>query len=289
MRLQELLVSRKRPLIMGILNCTPDSFSDGGAYQDVEAAVTRGLRMEEEGADIIDIGGESTRPGFTPVSVQEECERILPVMEKLRRRTSLPISVDTYKPEVAREALKAGAVLVNDISGCAEEGMEALVAEAGCLYCLTYNRPEDTEIEIESEKDASDVYISGQGFLPRMRGEDYARSAAEYLQSKAERMIRAGVLKEQIILDPGIGFSKSWEQNRCLVKYLDFPVQTDYPVLLGISRKSLIGNALHLPVEERLEGTLALDIFGAMKGVKILRVHDVEAHFRALKMLEFVV
>ena len=249
--------------ICGILNVTPDSFSDGGRYAKLDAALMHARQMIAEGADLIDIGGESTRPGYQGVSAEEECERILPVIEALRKESDIPISVDTVKKSVAEEALKAGADLVNDISCLNDPDMPALLAGYGCPYCLTHNRK-----------------TAGYN--------DYLKDVKKDLETALQILINAGVKKEQIILDPGIGFAKSYEQNLELLCHLETVTGLGYPVLLGISRKSVIGLTLDLKTDQRLAGTLALDVYGMQKGCAFLRVHDVAEHVQAVKMLEAV-
>ncbi len=249
--------------VCGILNVTPDSFSDGGRYSDTEKALEHARQMIAEGADLIDIGGESTRPGYRGVTADEECGRILPVIEALRRESDIPISVDTVKASVAEAALNAGADLVNDISCLADPAMPGVLAASGCPYCITHNR-------------------AASGY------NDFVRDVRADLKSALERLTDSGVLEDRIILDPGIGFAKSYEQNLELLRNLETVTEFGYPVLLGISRKSVIGLTLELPTEQRLSGTLALDVYGMLKGCRFLRVHDVAEHVQAVKMLEAV-
>ncbi|HEY8343534.1 MAG TPA: dihydropteroate synthase [Calditerricola sp.] len=259
------LVFGERTLVMGILNVTPDSFSDGGRYNRLDVAVRRAVEMVEEGADVIDIGGESTRPGAVPVSLEEELERVIPVVERVAREVDVPISVDTYKAEVARQALEAGAHLVNDVWGLkADPDMARVVAEYGAPVILMHNRRD-----------------------PRYR--DLVADLVADLRESIALARAAGIPDERIILDPGIGFAKTYEQNVELMRRLDAIVALGYPVLLGTSRKSLIGRTLDLPVNERLEGTIATAILGIVQGVDMVRVHDVKAHVRACRMADAIV
>ncbi|MDO3412882.1 dihydropteroate synthase [Saccharibacillus sp. CPCC 101409] len=249
--------------IMGILNTTPDSFSDGGRYVDLEAAVRHAREMVLAGADLIDIGGESTRPGADPVSLDEELSRILPVVERLRRELpDIPLSVDTYKAEVARQSLAAGAHIVNDVWGCkADTRMAQVAAEAGCPVVLTHNRPDTNYTDLLADV-AADLMESVQ----------IARAA--------------GVLDENIILDPGIGFAKNGVQNLQLMTQLGRLVELGFPVLLGTSRKRFIRDVLDLPADQVIEGTAATVAFGIAEGCQIVRVHDVAAIKRTVKMCD---
>ena len=255
-----------RTLIMGILNVTPDSFSDGGLYNTVEAAVKRAAEMVEEGAAIIDVGGESTRPGHVPVPADEELERVIPVIRELRRVfPRVPISIDTYKAAVAREAVRAGAHIINDVWGTlADEEMASTAAELGCPIVLMHNRREP-------------VYRN----LVREVREDLLRCAG--------RAIAAGVRREHIILDPGIGFGKTYEHNIVLLGRLYELAELGYPVLLGTSRKTVIRNTLGLTADDVVEGTAATVAFGIAQGCQIMRVHDVKAIKRTARMMDALV
>lgn len=248
--------------VMGILNVTPDSFSDGGKFCLPEQALTHAEQMIREGADIIDIGGESTRPDYVKVSAEEEMERILPVIRKLKNTFDIPVSVDTYKASVAKAALQEGADLVNDISCLKDEGMAKLIAESGCAYCLMHNR---------------------EGKLSE---EAYMQEFIADLKDAADRLWTAGVQKSQVMIDPGIGFAKSYQQNLQIMKRLDELNCFELPVLLGTSRKSVIGLTLDLPVNDRLEGTLATTVYGVMKHCAFVRVHDIKENVRVIKMIE---
>jgi dihydropteroate synthase len=252
----------RRTLIMGILNVTPDSFSDGGSYDSVQKAVERAREMVEEGADIIDIGGESTRPGHAPVSAEDEIARVVPIIEALVKKVDVPISIDTYKAETARKALEAGAHIINDVWGAKKDPLMAEVAaEKGVPIILMHNR-EDKEYEV------------------------FMRDAVQDLQESITAVKNAGVKDEQIILDPGIGFAKTFEQNLDMMRHVDVLVSLGYPVLYATSRKRIIGHVLDLPVDERMEGTGATVCWGIQKGCQLVRVHDVKEMARMAKMTD---
>ena len=252
----------KKTYVMGILNITPDSFSDGGRFTSVETAVARAEEMVANGADIIDIGGESTRPGFAAVPVEEELERVIPIIEALSKRVAVPISIDTYKAETARQALKAGAHIINDIWGAkADEQMAQVAAESGAPIILMHNR---------KDRDYS----------------SFVRDVMNDLYESIAIVKNAGVKDEAIILDPGIGFAKDYAENVLMMRNLDKLTMLGYPVLLGTSRKSMIGQALDLPVAERMEGTGATVCYGIQKGCQIIRVHDVKEISRMAKMMD---
>ena len=252
----------KKTLIMGILNTTPDSFSDGGRYNRVEAAVRRAEEMVREGADLIDIGGESTRPGYVRISEEEEMERILPVIEAIRKQVDVPLSVDTYKARVAEEAIKAGVHIINDIWGAkADPDMAKVAAASQVPIILMHNR---------------------QG----MEYGSFIEDALQDLAESIEIVKKAGVKDGNIILDPGIGFAKDLQLNLEMMRHLDRLTATGYPVLLAVSRKSMIGQVLDLPSEERMEGTGAAVCFGIQQGCQIVRVHDVKEMSRMAKMMD---
>lgn len=256
--------TRHRTYIMGILNVTPDSFSDGGRFQNPDAALRHAEKMVNDGADILDVGGESTRPGHVRITEEEEISRIVPVIRKLKEHFDVPVSVDTYKSEVARAALEAGADLVNDIWGLKYDGTLAkVIADAGVPCCLMHNREKAEYTD----------------FIPEV---------LEDLRESVKLAKEAGILEGQIILDPGIGFGKTYEMNLKMLKNLKELQRLGYPVLLGASRKSVIGLALDLPPEQREEGTLVTTVFGIMGGCSFVRVHDVEKNFRAIKMTEAI-
>ena len=261
-----------RTLVMGILNTTPDSFSDGGLFQVHEAAVARGLAMIEEGADIIDIGGESTRPGSDPVSVEEELERVIPVIEELHRTTDTPISIDTSKARVADEACKAGAAMINDITGLrGDADMAAVAARHGVPVVI--------------------MHIKG---TPRdMQREPYYESLIEeicaFLREGAELAMAAGVKRENIILDPGIGFGKTLAHNLEILARLGEIRAMEYPLLVGPSRKSFIGTLTGgLPPEQRVEGTAAAITACILNGADIVRVHDVREMARVAQVADAI-
>lgn len=246
--------------IMGILNVTPDSFSDGGRYSRLDAALSHAEKMIKEGADIIDVGGESRRPGHVQITDEEETERVAPIIEALKKEFDIPVSVDTYKSRVARAALTAGADLVNDIWGLKyDPDMAAVIAESGAACCLMHNR----------------------------ESVDYVRFIPEFLDDMREcvRLAdEAGIARDRILLDPGVGFGKTYEMNLEIISRLDIMHELKLPILLGTSRKSVIGLTLDLPAQEREEGTLVTTVFGVQKGCAFVRVHDVEKNKRAVKM-----
>jgi len=252
----------KETIVMGILNATPDSFSDGGRFNAVEEAVIHAKKMVADGAKIIDVGGESTRPGHAAVSEEEEISRVIPVIEALVREVDVAISIDTYKAKVAEAAILAGAHIINDVWGAKREPEIAEVAaRLGVPIILMHNR-DNTEYA---------------NFIP-----DVCKELEESVQIAKD----AGVPDEQIWLDPGIGFGKTTEQNIWMMRHLEEVMEMGYPVLLGTSHKSMIGNILNLPVEERLEGTAATVSFGIMQGCHIMRVHDVKEIVRTVRMMD---
>lgn len=255
------LVIGERTLVMGVLNVTPDSFSDGGRYTTVEAAKARALEMVEEGADIIDVGGESTRPGHTPVDAAEEMRRVLPVLEAIIPLVPVPVSIDTSKAVVAREALAVGAHIVNDQWALRDEGMAEVVAAAGAPVILMHNQ-KGTEYR------------------------DLMGDIIAYFRERVAFAVAAGIPREHIILDPGIGFGKTPEQNLEVMRRLEELNSLGFPILIGTSRKSFIGYTLGLPVHERLEGTAATVSVGILKGADIVRVHDVKAMVRVARMTD---
>jgi dihydropteroate synthase len=251
----------ERTLIMGILNVTPDSFSDGGRYVDIDTAVERARLMVTEGADIIDIGGESTRPGAAIVTEEEELRRVIPAIRAIREAgLTTPISIDTYKAEVARQALEAGADIINDIWGLQKDRAMASVA-------VSHNAP----IVLMHNRDEA-VYAN------------FIHDVINDLRRTVDRAHEAGIRDDQIILDPGIGFAKSHEQNLQLMNYLDRIVALGYPVLLGTSRKRMIHRTLELPPDEVVFGTAATVVYGIVQGCRIVRVHDVQAMKRTAVM-----
>lgn len=254
---------KKHTYVMGILNVTPDSFSDGGNYTETDRALFRVEQMLKEGADLVDIGGESTRPGYVPVPEEEEIRRIYPIIEAVKSRFDVPVSLDTYKSKVAKAGIEAGADLINDIWGLQYEEMAEVIAKAGLPCCLMHNRREA-------------VYVN---FM-----EDVAADLARTLHIAR----KAGISEDRIILDPGVGFAKTYEQNLEIINRLEELRIFECPILLGTSRKSVIGLTLDLPVTERLEGTLVTTVMAVMKGCSFVRVHDVKENVRAVKMAEAI-
>ena len=249
-------------LIMGILNVNPDSFSDGGKYNRKDYALKHAIDMVKNGADIIDIGGESTRPGYVEISIEEELERVIPIIEAISNEVDIPISIDTYKGFVAKEALKAGAHIINDIWGVKKDPLMAkIAAENKAPIILMHNR-ENQEYKNFVEDVLADI------------------------KESIEIVKQAGNRDVDIILDPGIGFAKNLQQNLEMMRSLDKLVELGYPVLLGTSKKSMIGNVLDLPVSERMEGTGATVCFGIQKGCQIVRVHDVKEMTRMARMMD---
>ena len=255
----------KRTYVMGIINVTPDSFSGDGLGYDAEAALEQALRFQDEGADIIDVGGESTRPGSTPVTVEEEKRRVIPVIRLLASRLDVPVSVDTYKREVAREALAAGAAIINDVWGLKRDpALADLAAREGAPIVLMHNQ----------------------------QGLDYSDLVPETLASlraSLRQAVEAGVPSENVVLDPGLGFGKRPEHNLELLRRLAELKALGLPLLVGTSRKSTIGLVLDLPVEERLEGTAATVALAIANGADIVRVHDVKAMTRVARMSDAIV
>ena len=251
--------------IMGILNVTPDSFSDGGRWNQLDVALRHVEDMLNEGMDVVDVGGESTRPGYTKISDQEEIDRVAPVIEAIKARFDVPISLDTYKSQVARAGIAAGADLINDIWGLQyDPEMARVIAEADLPCCLMHNRENASYAE----------------FFPEM---------LEDLKETLRLADAAGIARDKIILDPGVGFAKSLENNlECVRRLGDLIRAFGLPVLLGTSRKSMIGLTLNLPSDQRVEGTVATSVMAAMAGCMFVRVHDVQANARAVKMTEAI-
>lgn len=254
----------EKTYVMGILNVTPDSFSDGGSYTSIDKAMEQAEKMIQQGADIIDVGGESIRPGHVQIGDEEEIKRVVPVIREIKKKFDIPVSIDTYKSVVAKAALEAGADLLNDIWGFRyDEKMAELAAEYDVPVCLMHNRD-------------------------NLDYDDFMEDVKKDLQISLDIAEKYGVKKENIMLDPGVGFGKTYEQNLMVMNHLEEIVDMGYPVLLGTSRKSVIGLTLDLPVDEREEGTLATSVLGAIKGCQFVRVHDVEKNVRALKMTDAI-
>ncbi|ERI08741.1 dihydropteroate synthase [Aneurinibacillus aneurinilyticus] len=253
----------QRTLVMGILNITPDSFSDGGHHHTLERALEHARRMVKDGADIIDIGGESTRPGHDPVSVEEELERVIPIIERLTDEIDIPLSIDTYKAEVARQAVHAGARIINDIwGGKADAMMPKVMAESGLPVILMHNRD-------------------------NKQYTNFVNDVLNDINECIDLVKEAGVEHNNIILDPGIGFAKTYKHNLEMMYHMDKLVSLGYPVLLGTSRKMFIGKALgDMPVTERMEGTAATVALGVERGCRIVRVHDVKPIVRVCRMMD---
>jgi dihydropteroate synthase len=270
-----------RTYIMGVVNVTPDSFSGDGLGDDIEAALAQAERMIEAGADLIDVGGESTRPGSEPISVEEELGRVVPVIEALARRADVPISIDTYRAEVAEEALTAGAHLVNDVWGLRmEPELAELAARHQVPLVLMHNR--------SRPKDAAQTAHLGGRYL-RVEYEDLMADVIRELRDSISLAVEAGVEREKIIVDPGIGFGKTVEQNLQLMAKLAELKVLGRPILLGPSRKSFIGYTLDLPLDERVEGTAAAVAVGIANGADIVRVHDVKQMVRVTRMTDAMV
>ncbi|WP_297422512.1 dihydropteroate synthase [Clostridium sp.] len=256
----------EKTYIMGILNFTPDSFSDGGKFNDIDIAMQHVRKMINDGADIIDVGGESTRPGYTIVSDEEEISRVVPIIKAIKENFNIPVSIDTYKARVAEKAIEAGADLINDIWGFKKEKDIAKVAAKYSVPCCLMHNRDNTDYKNLIEEILEDLKESIK--------------IAKY----------AGVKDENIILDPGIGFGKTYEQNLETMNNLEKLKELGYPILLGTSRKSMIGLTLNLPVEERVEGTVATTVIGIMKdSCDFVRVHDVLENSRAAKMTDAIV
>ena len=250
--------------VMGILNITPDSFSDGGKYNELDKALFHVEEMIKQGMDIVDVGGESTRPGYTMVSEQEEIDRVVPVIEKIKSQFDIPVSLDTYKSEVARAGIAAGADMINDIWGLKyDEKIADVIAQAQIPCCLTHNRKEA-------------VY------------KNLIEEILWDLESSLAIAHKAGIADDRIIIDPGVGFGKSYENNLEIIDRIQNFHSLGYPLLLGASRKSVVGMGLDLPVAERMEGTLVTTVYGVKKGVMFVRVHDVKENVRAVKMTEAI-
>lgn len=246
--------------VMGILNMTPDSFSDGGRYDNFDDALFRVEEMIKDGADIIDVGGESTRPGYEEISREEEIARVVPIISRIKKNFDIPVSLDTYKAAVALEGIKAGADLINDIWGLkGDADMAGVIATAGIPCCLMHNR-------------RTAIY------------NDFMKDVISDLEESLDLAQKNGITPDKILLDPGIGFAKSYEQNLLLLNRLDEFCMMGYPVLLGTSRKSVIGLTLDVPVEKRLIGTIATTVTAAIKGCSFVRVHDIKENVQAIAM-----
>jgi len=257
----------KRPLVMGILNITPDSFSDGGKYLDFSDALKRAHAMIEEGVDIIDIGGESTRPGSDPVSIDEELKRITPIIEALKRDSDIAISVDTYKPEVMKEVIDMDVAMINDVYALTQPGAIDVIKKSEVGICLMHMQgtPKTMQINPTYKNVVSEVQ--------------------SFLKGRAEMLISEGIDQSRIILDPGFGFGKTFEHNIEMLKKLESFQSLKFPLLVGLSRKSFIRKILNGEHDDHLSGSISAAIFSVLKGAKILRVHDVKETLSALKII----
>jgi len=257
---------------MGILNATPDSFSDGGKYNSLDAAIARAEEIAAQGADIIDVGGESTRPGAKRITPEEEIERVVPVIKQIAARLpQIIISIDTVKPAVALAAIAEGAAIINDVSAFTYDDRMADVVASNNASAILMHSSAEPEI-MQSRTDYADV----------------VSEVAQYLRGRTEYAVSRGVSKERVALDPGIGFGKTVEQNLLLIKHIDRLRAEGFPVLLGVSRKSFIGKLFDLPVDDRLEETLACQAYGYMAGARLFRVHDAAQAVRMARMLEAI-
>ncbi len=256
-----------RPCVMGIVNVTPDSFSDGGKFAATETAIAHGVELVKQGAGILDIGGESTRPGATPVPLEEELRRVIPVIEGLARSVDVPISIDTYKPEVMRAAIAAGASIVNDVFALREPGGLEVVAASNAGVCLMHSQ--GTPQTMQADPHYEDVVAEVLAFLQERRAVAEAH----------------GIPRERIMLDPGFGFGKRSVHNLTLLRELQPLCALGQPVLVGLSRKSVLGQVTGNDIDARLHSSIAAAVIAAMKGAKILRVHDVKATVDALKIV----
>lgn len=255
-----------RPRVMGIVNVTPDSFSDGGDHASTAAAIEHGMRLVGEGAEILDIGGESTRPGAAVVPLDEELRRVIPVIEGLASRAGVPLSVDTYKPAVMRAAIVAGADIINDIWALQQPGALEAVADSRVGVCLMHMQGTPQTMQAEPRYD------------------DVVREVSDFLKERASACQQAGIRQDRIMLDPGFGFGKRSVHNIALLRELPALCALGYPVLAGLSRKSVLGQLTGNDVDARLHASIAAAVIAAMKGARILRVHDVKATADALKI-----
>ncbi|GAA6138681.1 dihydropteroate synthase [Arenicella sp. 4NH20-0111] len=265
------LLRRKSAAIMGIINTTPDSFSDGGKYDSLDNAVRHGLRLSQEGADILDVGGESTRPGAEVVGVQEELDRVLPVIEKLVSCTDTPISIDTYKPKVMKAAVQAGAQMVNDVYGLRADNALSVVAQLSVPVCIMHmqGRPKT----MQAEPNYTDVVSEVVGFC----------------NQQVESSVEAGIARSDLLFDPGIGFGKTLAHNLLLLRNIDkIRSSTECEILIGVSKKSFIQKQLGREVADRVPASLGLAVQSVLSGAKIVRVHDVRATYDAIRMVEAV-
>ena len=265
------LLSRPQAAIMGIINTTPDSFSDGGRYIAPDEALKHALQLVQEGADILDVGGESTRPGAEEVSLQQELDRVLPVIERITKETDTPVSIDTYKPQVMVEAVKAGASLINDVNGLRADGALDAVVSAGVPVCVMHMLGQPKNMQKQPEYD------------------DVVNDVIAFLIERIEACVYSGIPRDSIIVDPGIGFGKSLTHNLQLLNAIELMrEQLQCELLIGVSRKSMIDALLNRAVEQRLPSSLGLAVQARLNGAKIIRVHDVQATYDAIRSVEAV-
>ncbi len=258
------------PRVMGIVNVTPDSFSDGGKYAATNLAIAHALKLVEEGASILDIGGESTRPNATPVSLQQELDRVIPVIEALVNQINIPISIDTYKPQVMQAAIAAGASMVNDVRALQEPGALKVVANANVGVCLMHMQGKPQTMQLNPQYN------------------NVVEEVKAFLKVRLQASIHAGCRASNILLDPGFGFGKTREHNITLIRELESFAELGQPLLVGLSRKSILGQVTGNDVDARLYASIAASVIAAMKGAKILRVHDVKATVEALKVVSAI-
>lgn len=259
-----------RPRVMGIVNVTPDSFSDGGKFAIAETAVQHGMELVGQGADILDIGGESTRPGATPVPLEEELRRVIPVVEALAAKARVPISVDTYKPEVMKAAIAAGASIINDVFALTEPGALEAVADGKVGICLMHSQGTPQTMQLDPHYD------------------DVVREVRDFLQARMQACEAHGIARDRILLDPGFGFGKRSVHNIALLRELGVLGELGQPILVGLSRKSVLGQLTGSDVDARLHASLSAAVISALKGARIVRVHDVKATVDALKVVTAV-
>lgn len=260
----------RRTHVMGVLNVTPDSFSDGGLFFDPEAAVREGVRMAEDGADVIDVGGESTRPGSDPVPVEDELERVLPAVKRLAAEVDVPISIDTRRADVAARALEAGASIVNDVTAASDPRMFEVVRDAGAGLVLMHMKGEPKTMQADPHY------------------EDVVAEVKAHLEGRVRAAVEAGIAPERLCVDPGIGFGKALHHNLLLLRDIRSLFDLGRPVVVGPSRKSFIGHLLDLPVDDRLEGTAGAVAWLAGQGAHIVRVHDVREMVRVVKVVDAI-
>jgi dihydropteroate synthase len=270
LRCRDKTVDLSRPVVMGVLNVTPDSFSDGGSFLDADAAVRHGLAMAAEGAPLIDVGGESTRPGAAPVGVDEELRRVVPVIERLRSATPAVICVDTSKAEVMRAAAAAGAGLINDVRALREPGALEAARESGCAVCLMHMQGEPRTMQL------APVYG------------DVVNEVKAFLAERVHSCRASGLAAEGLVVDPGFGFGKTLEHNLTLLRRLGELTAGELPVMVGLSRKSMVGKLTGRPGGERSNGSVVLAVIAALAGARIVRAHDVAATVEALKLVAAV-